>query len=144
MRPLQSQGRPGTPVFPVGWEAAHAVVSEKSFDCTVSIGPATGGPMVWNPVTEQDESTAGTAVYAGPAEILVVTDTAKVMDEAADATPVRRYQVKIRAAASSVTTEHVIRVTTSSDSMLVGKTLTIDAIERGRRFSRVLQATLTR
>jgi uncharacterized protein DUF6093 len=137
-------GRPGTAVVPVAWSSDHAAVVARTLPSTVRIGLL--GPSEWNPDTKQDERQLTVPVYVDAAEIMVVTDTAHLAVAAEEQVEVRRYEVKLLAAASSsITTDMVIVVQDDPDPQLVGRTLTIDAIERGtRRFSRVLQATLPR
>lgn len=137
-------GRPGTPVFPPDWQATHGVVLETTLDCTVEIGPPTGGAPAWNPVTEQSEATPGTPVYTGPASIAVVSDTDRTVDAVDDMVPTREYFIALPVDTAGIDAdEHTIRVTDCPDPMLTGQSLAITGIVRGgRRFSRILRATL--
>lgn len=145
-RPRRSQGRPGTAVIPAGWGDAHApVVGRTLTNATVAIGPA-GGTSSWNEGRGQTETAAAGAVYAGPASIMPVSDTARILTVVEDPTSTRVYDVTLdlsHAGADLIQAEHVIRVTGCDDAQLVTKTLTISGIERGsQRFSRVLLAVL--
>lgn len=141
MRPV-GYGRPGTEVIPTGWQATHAPVITGTLDCTITIGPA-GTAAAWNPDTEQTETAGAAPVYSGPAAIAVITDTAKVVDAVDEQTPVRRYEITLPVATAGIEAGHLVTVDASSDLMLTDATLTVATAERGgRRFSRVLQATL--
>lgn len=143
-RPRRAMGRPGTVVVPATWAADHAAVIDRTLPATVRIGLP--GTPEWSDANHRDEQSLGAPVYDGPAEIMLVTDTAKAQVSADERVESRRYEVKLPAgAAAAITTEMVVEVDTDTDPQLVGKRLSIDAIERGsRRFSRVLIATLTR
>lgn len=140
MRPV-GNGRPGTQVIPDGWEATHAAVIATTFDCTITIGTL-GGKPAWNDETEQMETPLSDPVYSGPASLAPVTDTARLLDVVGDQVPVGRYEVTLAHDAAGITDKHVVHVVTSPDPLLAGRTLTDIATARGRRFSRVLQATL--
>jgi hypothetical protein len=84
-------------------------------------------------------------VYAGPAELMAVSDTARALTVVEDPVKQRVYDVTLPYAASAgIEAEMVITVDPGDpDPMLAGRTLRVHAIERGsRRFSRVLLAVL--
>lgn len=140
----QHTGRPGTHVIPTGWAEGHAVVVAKTLLCTVTIGPAGTGPATYNPTTHQSETPAATPTYDGPAEIMLVTDTDRLVDAADEQVPTRVYEVKLLATATGVQPLHVVHITTCTDPDLQGQRLVVDAVEVGsQRFARVLRATLT-
>lgn len=127
------------------WDAVAAAVVADTFDATVRIGPATGGPDTWDPATEQMVSTPGDPVYAGSAQLTAVTDTtSRVALSAEDPVVIRNYEVTLpRDAAGIVPLEHVVFVTACDDETLVDRVLSVDAVVRGsRRFSRTVYAHL--
>lgn len=145
--PRQAQGRPGTVVIPAGWGAAHAGVVEKALATAsqVQIG-AIGSAPAWNDDRGQTETTGPEPVYAGPAELMVVTDTTRALTVVEDPVKQRVYEVTLtHGATAEIAVGMGVTVDPDdTDPALAGKTLTVAAIERGtRRFSRVLLATLT-
>jgi hypothetical protein len=53
------------------------------------------------------------------------------------------YRVTLDVDVTGIKTSHVVKVLTSDDPALTGRTLAVAAVDRGsRRFSRVLLATL--
>lgn len=141
-RPTRSQGRPGTQVFPTRWAAEHGDVLASTYESVVRIGP------LGAPVRGEDGRTrtpAGVPVYAGAASITPSADgavAASVVDAPAST---RIYEVKLPTQAEGIDPDaHHLWVDESPDADLVGARLTIQSVERGdRRFSRVLQTTLT-
>lgn len=134
-------------VFHPDW-ATHAagVIDQAVTSCTVTVGPQTdpNAAPVYNPATGYSEVPAGTPVYTGPASIMVVSATDRRQTVAEDEVASLLYEVTLTARAAGVSTDHVVHVTESEDPDLVGRTLAVSEIERGgRRFSRVLLATLT-
>jgi hypothetical protein len=145
-RPRQAQGRPGTPVIPAGWGESHAQVIDRALSTasTVTIGPA-GGTAAWDEGLGRTVTQPAAAVYAGPAELMAVSDTARALTVVEDPVKTRVYDVTLPYAASAgIETEMVITVDPGDpDPILAGRTLRVHAIERGsRRFSRVLLAVL--
>lgn len=143
MRPV-GYGRPGTEVFPDDWQDDHAAVFAGTLECTVTIGPTTAGAGTFQDADGQTHTTAGTAIYTGPASISVVTDTSRVVQTAEDRVPLRRYDVRLPVDTAGIDPEaHSVRVTASPDAMLTGRTLSIESVQRGgRRFTRSLITTL--
>lgn len=155
-RPTHHRGSGRSHPIPTDWTVGpSSVVADAvaTSGCTVRIGEP-GGDPVWNPVSNQVETPDVPPVYAGPAEVYLVTDADMVRMVAGDEVSARVYGVKLPADAALTVTDpdgtlrrvdvgNVIRVTTDPDPELVGKTLTLKAIDRGtRRFSRLLLALL--
>lgn len=137
-------GRPGTAVVPDGWAAAGGAVVDQSHPSSVSIGQA-GGAAAYNPTTNQTEAAAVAPVYVGRATLMLLQTRGDQSETVVDdPTAARKYDVTLTYAASAgVQVGHVITVAADPDPMLVGRTLRVEAIERGsRRFSRVLLAIL--
>jgi hypothetical protein len=139
-------GRPGTQVIPTDWAASHAGVIDKvtATASTVAIGQP-GGTSAWNEGLGRTVTQPKDPVYAGPAELMAVSDTARALTVVEDPIKSRVYDVTLPYAATKlIVPEMVITVDTSDpDPMLAGRTLRVHAIERGsRRFSRVLLAVL--
>lgn len=145
MRPTRAQGRPGTAVFPPGWETDHADVIGRTHTAVVAVG-SRSTVAAWNPVTEQMETMAAAPVYAGPASIAIASlgGAAAAVEVAEDVIAQRKYQVTLPREVAGIDDDHVVRVTTCPDPDLAAKTLTIDGVERGSsRFARHLICTLT-
>jgi hypothetical protein len=145
-RPRQAQGRPGTPVVPAGWAEAHSQVMDRatSTASTVAIGPP-GGTSEWAEGLGCTVTQPAAAVYAGPAELMAVSDTARALTVVEDPVKQRVYDVTLPYDTTAlIEAEMVITVSVDDpDPMLAGRTLRVHAIERGsRRFSRVLLAVL--
>lgn len=135
-------GRPGTPVFPAGWQTNAARVVEGTLDCTVEIRP-TGTVTAWNPVRRVTETVPAPPSYTGPAAVTPVSiDDGDQPTVAEDVVPVRRYEIALEHDASAVAVDHVVKVTASpNEPMLDGRRLKVTSVELGsRRFSRVIQA----
>lgn len=144
-RPTQAQGRPGTCVIPANWGAAHGDVVRRALTAAVTIGPSYAD-LQWNDETGQMDAYAADALYTGPASLMPVSDTARILTVVEDPTSTRVYDITLDRAlegADLVEAEHVITVTGCDDALLAGKSLVVTAIERGsQRFSRVLLALL--
>lgn len=129
----QHTGRPGTRVRPADWEGE------------VAIGPAVGASS-WNEDAGETQTATAPPVYTGPARIMPVSDSARILTVVEDPTSTRVYDVMLPLAgpgADLVMVDHVVTVTSSSDPALTGKTLQVTAVERGTaRFSRVILALL--
>lgn len=139
-RKRHAQGRPNAVVIPPDWQATHAAVMERTFDCTVDIGP-TGGVPTWNAEAGATLTQPAAAVYSGPATITPIVEDTEHTADAEDIVQLRRYQVKIRHNVESIAIGHVVRVRAAPDPMLGGRRLRVTGIEKGsRRFSRILQA----
>lgn len=141
----QHTGRTGTRVIPRGWQATHAGVIGKTLTSAVLIAEPGDGEPVYNPGTHQSETPVGATSYAGPAEIMLVTDSDRLADAAGEDVPTRRYEVKLLHSAAGVKPGHIVKVTACEDPDLgVDVRMVVDTVERGtQRFSRVLYATLT-
>lgn len=145
-RPRQAQGRPGTAVIPAGWATSHAQVINRAVATasTVMIGPA-GGASAWNEGLGRTVTAAAAPVYAGPAAVMVVTDTTRALTVVEDPIKQRVYEITLpHDATALIEVEHVVFVQAGDpDPMLAGRDLQVAQIERGsRRFSRVLLAVL--
>lgn len=145
-RPRQAHGRPGTRVIPKNWGASHArVVDQATQDASlVTIGEQ-GSASHWDEGLGRTVTDPVNPVYAGPASLMAVSDTARALVVVEDPTKVRVYEVTLPYIATvAVAVEQVITVDAGdADPMLAGRTLRVGHIERGsRRFSRVLLAIL--
>lgn len=140
-------GLPGSQVIPEDWAAAHAPVVDKTFDCTVRIGPAGGAP-VFNPATRRTEVPDVTPLYVGSASVSPAgsgaTSDGTRTDVADDQVDDRTYLVKLPAGdTAAVQPEDVITVTASPNPRLVGAGLVVISTPRpGREFSRGVVARL--
>lgn len=152
-RPIHHRGSGRGHVIPRDWTAAPSrVVTDTLTEsgCLVAIGEP-GGEPVWNPTTKQVETPDVDPIYSGPGEIALVTDADTVRMVVGDEVSTRVYGVTLPADAALIDDDgapvqvgHVIRVLADPDPLLVGRVMTLKAIEYGtRRFSRVLLATLT-
>jgi hypothetical protein len=67
-------------VIPAGWAASHAAVVDKAVSTasTVTIGPA-GGTSAWNEGLGRTVTQPKAPVYAGAAELMAVSDTARAL-----------------------------------------------------------------
>lgn len=141
-RPRRSYGRPGTKVFPTRWAAEHGDVIASTYESMVRIGP------LGVPVRGEDGRTRtppGVMVYSGAASITPSADGAVAASVVDTPASTRTYEVKLPAEVAGIDTDHhLLWVEESPDPDLEGARLTIQSVERGdRRFSRVLQTTLT-
>lgn len=145
-RPTRAHGRPGTRVIPAAWSTDHAAVVARTLTCQVKIVPPGDGTPAYDRANHQSVTPEATPVYTDAAEIMLVTDTARLVDAAGETLPVRRYEVKLLAAAAGIEPGHIVTVTDAAgddDLDRPGVRLVVDAVERGtQRFSRVLHATL--
>lgn len=138
-------GRPGTKVIPTDWQATNARVIESTLDCTVSIAPP-GTAAGWNDDTDQTETGAAAALYAGPASVTPVVEVSAHPVMADDEVPARRYQVELlhvtAGLAAALDAGLVITVDTSPDPELpAGSRLRVTSVEvASRHFGRILQA----
>ncbi len=84
-------------------------------------------------------------MYSGAASITPSADGGIAASVVDTPTSTRAYEVKIPADVAGIDTDnHLMCVDSSPDPDLVGARLIIQSVERGdRRFSRVLQTTLT-
>jgi hypothetical protein len=133
-------------VIPTDWQDHHAAVVDQAMldaECTVTIGPETGGAAVFNPTLGYSETPVGTAIYTGSAMVSVFMPRDHRAAVAEDEVTWLQYRVTLPVDVAGLSTGHVVRVVSSTDADLVGKTLAVADFERGaRRFSRVLIATL--
>lgn len=139
-------GRPGTKVFPDDWAATHAgvIANAVSNASKVTIGPA-GGTSSWNEGLGRTVTMPKTPVYAGPAELMPVSDTARALLVVEDPVKARVYDVTLPTVATkAIEVDMVLTVDPAdADAFLAGRTLRVGHIERGsRRFSRPLLAVL--
>lgn len=137
-------GRPGTRVFPAGWDTVAGRVLDDTFDSTVQIGPA-GGTRTWSDADRQTVTAPAAAVYSGAASVRPASDNdsdaERVVGE--DAVTVARYQVTLPRPTSGIAAGHLVTVAASPDVGLVNRTLTVVGVEYGdRRFTRIVYATL--
>lgn len=134
------------PVIHTDWADVAAGVVAGTLDAVVRIGPATGGPDVWDQATEQMVSTPGDPVYDGPAQLTAVTETrARATVSAEDPVAVRNYEITLPVDTTDIDPDgHVVFVDQCKDASLVDRVLVVDSVVRGsRRFSRTIYAHLT-
>lgn len=137
-------GRPGTNVFPDGWADAAAGVLNKTHESTVQIGPP-GSTPAWDEASRRTLAATVPPAYDGVASIRPASDSDGAAEPvvAHDQVTVTRYQVGLPQPTDGIVVGHVVTVATSPDAALVGRTLTVVAVEYGdRRFTRLLYATL--
>lgn len=140
-------GLSGSRVVPDGWAAHHAFVVDRTLDCTVDIGPATG-PAVFGTETRRMAAETVTPVYSGPASVGLASvggsaESARV-DVADEQVDIRAYLIKLPAdTADAVEIDHVVTVTAAPSLALIGQRLVVTGVGRpGREFSRVITARL--
>lgn len=122
VRPVRPQGRPGTRVIPVEWEADHAVVAEKTLTgvCSIYPPPGEGGA---EPVMAADLSWTVPDVdplYAGVAcRVQHHTSMTNPQDQAGQGVMVSEYLVVVPSMVEGVGVRAVIVFTTGSDPDLL-------------------------
>lgn len=142
-RPV-GHGRPGTPVFPDCWAETVADVVDRTHDSIVVIGPA-GGTRAWSDTDRQSVTAAAAPAYDGPATLRPASESDGATDRVAAEEPVTVavYEVALPHPTTGIKAGHVVRVTSSPDAALVGRTLTVEHVEGGDRHgTRLVRATL--
>ena len=142
-RPL-THGRPGSRVIPTDWAAQHAPVVDnmvESTGCMIRISRTTGRAFDG----ERTVVTQG-VVYDGPAAIMLMTDTSRIVFPAEAQTAVSTYEITLPVdVPPGIDFGQTVVVTTAPGDLALddGARLVVSRVERGtRRFSRVIQATL--
>jgi uncharacterized protein DUF6093 len=141
----QHTGRPGTVVIPASWGQTHASVIDKATATASTVTIGAEGPATWDEDLGRTVLTIPDPTYAGAAELMAVSDSARALTVVEDPIAQRVYDVALPyAAGAAITPDMVVRVDAGDpDPTLAGRTLRVRAIERGsRRFSRVLLAVL--
>lgn len=136
-------GRPGTPVFPAGWADAAAGVMNRTHESAVKIG-APGSTPTWDEASRRTLVATAAPAYDGPASIRPASDNDGASEPVVgeEQVTVSRYQVGLPQPTGGIVVGHVVSVASSPDMALVGRTLTVVAVEYGdRRFTRLLYAT---
>lgn len=137
-------GRPGTRVFPAGWAEAAAGVLSRTHESVVKIGTPGSAPT-WDEASRRTVAANADPSYNGPASIRPAGDNDSASEPVVgeEQVTVARYQVGIPQPTTGIEVGHVVSVTASPDAALVGRDLTVVAVEYGdRRFTRLLYATL--
>lgn len=141
------QGRPGTPVIPVGWAAAHRPVVTKTLQGTCSIRHPGGTPGTFNPETlEYEGGSANAAHFTGPCSLEDLPALVKQTLVAEEQVPTVGYLVTLDwDDAPDTMVDDIVTIGAAGpngDPSLTGKQLTVRAIERGTRsWSRALLCT---
>jgi hypothetical protein len=148
-RPQRAYGRPGSTVFPAGWDTSHAAVLASQMPDRVSLRAA-GGVPTWNPATNRTETTPATPFATSvPARIAAIGADHDVVTND-DLVRVAGYDIFLPLTGDGVdaldvdgSADTLVDVTSSADPMLVGKTLRVTGVVRGStRLERHLLATL--
>lgn len=144
MRPRQAIGRPGTPVIPANWAASHQPVAEKAQTAAACELREPGTVQTWNPVTDQMDTAPHAAYYTGGCAVVPLTNDARIAVQAEDPETVTGYLVTVPAVVGLVLDGHLVKITSSDDTALTGRVLTVKDVVRGsHRFERDLICTLT-
>lgn len=93
-RPRQATGRPGIPVIPADWEAAHRVVMGGTLRAQVQLRHP-GTRSEWSDTSEQMEQVPHEPYATVPARIQSLTGEARVVITAQDVEVVADYLVVI-------------------------------------------------
>lgn len=133
-------GRPGTPVIPEGWAAAHRPVAEKTMTATASIREP-GGTPGWDEEAEESTLVPHDPYFTGPCRVQALATQAGLAVVAEDPETVASYLITVPASVTA-TEEQLVTVTDTGDPALEGKTLRIRQVVRGSlRFERDLICT---
>lgn len=141
-RPVRSQGRPGTPVIPAGWEGGHQPVVAKTLSAMVAIRlPST--KQAWNETEEAMVAVPQVPYYTDTARIQILQARDQNPTVAEDPETISGYLVVIPAdvtpPAQGSFEGHLIEVTDSTDPLLDGRVLIVREVVRGSlRFERDL------
>lgn len=138
-------GRPGTPVIPDGWEAAHRPVADASRRGLVQLRLPGYVSQGWSEEAGQVVSTPHPAYWTGRARIVALAGQANRVVIADDPETVADYLVTIDAnTAAEIAEGHLVDVIDSGDHLLDGRSLRVGQVVRGtERFSRDLFCTHT-
>lgn len=133
-RPTQSTGRPGTPVIPAAWSAAHRIVVAATHTAAVSLRRPGGTQGTFDPVTGTYPTVPHSAYYDGPArvQVLATADQEHMAGEQEIST--LGYAVMLEHTVSGMQIEDLCAVTAvddNGDQWLVGRELTVESIESG-------------
>ena len=142
-RPRQATGRPGTPVIPADWETAHAHVVHAALRGRVALTDPAAPTQEW--VDDQWITTPATP-YASevPARVQRLAAQSRTVVTADDQELVVDHLVVVPWGMAEVSAGHLVTVTASTDSALVGQVLRVEYVAYGtERFERDLFATLT-
>lgn len=143
-RPLQSTGRPGTPVIPENWETAPAAIVQRAMRGEVELRQP-GSTQSWSDANEAMVSVPKAPYYSGVARIqnLAGQGRGRVVT-AEDAEMVADYLVTVPLAVDGASEGDLVKVVDAHDGALVGRVLVVRLIEYGtERFERDLFCTLT-
>jgi hypothetical protein len=128
-----------TRAIPTGWSQHHAPVAAGGMNGSCRIYDPATATTTWNPATESNDFTRGTAVYDGPCRIEPTLSATDVV-QADDAETVRGYLVQILFDADPVEKDWVlVPYDVTNDTQLNGQVLTVDDVQLGtERFTRDL------
>lgn len=136
-------GRPGYPTLSSSWQAEAAVPVDNMRDASATTITITGaGTTAWNASLGRTVTAPGATVYAGPADITLVTNTDREATVEEQLVNSRIYLVSLPVDTTGLRLGQQIKVDTSPDASLVEQTLVVQSVEHGtRRLSRALYAT---
>lgn len=138
-RPSNALGRPGTPVIPMNWEAAHAPVAAKTHTGTCQIHAPASTPTIGDDLSYEAPTEPTTPLYDGGCRIQKLT-VGDAMTTLGDQALVRtRYLVSLDRVAAGIPVGAVVDITNSNDPDLNAGTLTVAQTTGGTlRFERDL------
>lgn len=144
-RPRHAQGRPGTRVFPEGWNTTHAPVAEKTMPDACSIRVA-GTTQQWSDTLKRNVATLRTP-YAieVPCRAQALTSRSRDVETGEEQVTVAGYLVTLplgHAAADQAQVGHILTLTTG-DPTLTGRDLHVhEVVHASYRFERDLFCSL--
>lgn len=146
VRPVQSLGRPGTPVIPAGWQEAHGHVAAETMTATVSLRHPGAVKTYEDRATTYVPLTAYATDQAARIHAMQSRAIAAGTEQAEETLQVAGYLISLeysRNLDSEPATGDLVDVTACPDPLLVGRTLKVADVVRGSlRFSRDLFCTL--
>lgn len=142
-RPRHSTGRPATAVIPADWEATHAPVVLGSMRGRVTLTDPAATTQQW---IDDQWIAAPAAPYASevPARVQRLAAQSRTVVVADDQELVVDHLVVVPWGMAEVRPGHLVTVTESTDTALVGQVLRVEQVALGtERFERDLFCTLT-
>lgn len=120
-------------MFPTTWEQHHAVCAERAMtaECVIT-RPASNGTPVFDEETGRSQHPDPTTVYTGVCRVQRSALTGGNVPVIADKpTPLRQYVVSLPLAAPQIQVGDVVEVTSATDSLMVGKRLSVADVRGG-------------
>lgn len=130
----QHLGRPGTAVIPTSWAAGHRPTLAGTRDATVQLRRPGGTQGDFDPDTGTYPTVPHEPYYTGAARIQVLANQAQQHLVAEQEISLLAYAVYLEHTVSGALRSDLCTVTAVSDNgdpELVGRTLIVEAIERG-------------